>query len=88
MGFTIFIDIEHTSLLITSEANTMIAHVVYIVVLLFIYQIKRSIILSIVSYVQEKIVLTYMYKIVYVGGGVSLGPIFVLLSLATTKTQR
>jgi hypothetical protein len=54
MSFTIFIDIEHTSLFITSEANTMIAHVVYIVVLLFIYQIKRSIILSIVSYVQEK----------------------------------
>ena len=39
--------------LIASEANTMIAHVDYIVVLLFVCQINRSIILPIVSYVQE-----------------------------------
>ncbi len=39
--------------LIASEANTMIAHVEYFVVLLFVCQINRSIILPIVSYVQE-----------------------------------
>jgi hypothetical protein len=47
----------------------MIAHVVYIIILLFVYQIKRSTILSYCFLCTRKIVLTYMYKIVYVGGG-------------------
>jgi hypothetical protein len=51
----------------------MIAHIVYIVILLFVCQIKQSTILSCYFLCTSKIVLTYMYKIVYVGGGVIQG---------------